>query len=82
MPTSRSRRYRSLGTRAVPYAAIAPAAVLFAAFFAAPIGFAIYMSLRGVHVKGLGLDPHARVEKWVGTRNYSQALGDSELSKL
>ena len=74
----RSHRQKSLGTRAVPYAAIAPAALLFAAFFAAPIGFAVYMSLRGVHVKGLGLGPHARTEKWVGTRNYSDTLGDSE----
>ncbi|NUR26412.1 MAG: sugar ABC transporter permease [Catenulispora sp.] len=79
MSVARPRRSRSFGIRAVPFAAIAPAAILFVAFFAAPIGFAVYMSLRGVHVKGLGLDPHARTENWVGTRNYSEALGDSEL---
>lgn len=79
MPTNRPRKRKgNAGSRAVPYAAIAPAALLFAAFFVAPIGYAIYMSFRGVHVKGNGLMPHARVEKWVGTRNYADALGDSE----
>lgn len=64
--------------RLVPYAAVAPAAALFVLFFAAPIGYAAYMSFRGIHVKGLGLGPHARREVWVGWRNYSSALGDSE----
>ena len=64
--------------RHVPYVAVAPAVVLFALFFAAPICYAAYMSLRGVHVKGLGLGPHARREVWVGLRNYTSALGDSD----
>jgi multiple sugar transport system permease protein len=76
-PPDRPRRRRP-GPRAVPYAAIAPAAVLFALFFAAPIGYALYLSFRGVHVKGLGLGRGARREVFVGLRNYSSALGDGE----
>jgi multiple sugar transport system permease protein len=64
--------------RLVPYMAIAPAVVLFVLFIAAPICYAGYMSFRGVHVKGLGLGPHARSEVWVGWRNYTSALGDAE----
>jgi multiple sugar transport system permease protein len=76
-PTEPARRPRRRGG-GTPYAAIAPAAALFALFFAAPIVYAVYLSFRGVHVKGLGLGRGARREVFVGTRNYTSALGDSE----
>ncbi|MFD0560781.1 carbohydrate ABC transporter permease [Kitasatospora saccharophila] len=53
--------------------------MLFTLFFALPIGFAVYLSLRAVKVKGLGLGSHARTEVWAGLSNYSSALADSEL---
>jgi multiple sugar transport system permease protein len=77
-PTKRRRGPRGRRAGGAPYAAIAPAAALFALFFAAPIGYAVYLSFRGVHVKGLGLGLGARHEVFVGARNYSAALGDSE----
>ena len=74
---SRRRTARS-APRSVPYAAIAPAAVMFSLFIIAPIGYALFLSFRGIHVKGLGLGLGARQDIWVGTRNYSAALGDAE----
>ncbi|MFI9582004.1 carbohydrate ABC transporter permease [Streptomyces sp. NPDC052236] len=65
--------------RRAPYAFLAPAVVLFLLFFALPIGYAIYLSLRKVEVKGLGLGPGARDEVWAGLSNYTDALSDSEL---
>ncbi|MFE9421478.1 carbohydrate ABC transporter permease [Kitasatospora sp. NPDC006697] len=65
--------------RLAPYGFLAPAIVLFVLFFALPIGYAIFLSLRKVHITGLGLGPHARTEVWAGLANYSSALGDPEL---
>jgi multiple sugar transport system permease protein len=65
--------------RLAPYAFLTPAVVLFALFFALPIGYAIYLSFRAVHVKGLGLGAHARTEIWAGLSNYTSALADPEL---
>ncbi|WP_371482666.1 carbohydrate ABC transporter permease [Kitasatospora sp. NBC_00315] len=65
--------------RLAPYAFLTPAVILFALFFALPIGYAVYLSFRAVHIKGLGLGSHARTEVWAGLSNYSSALTDSEL---
>ncbi|GAA0697443.1 sugar ABC transporter permease [Kitasatospora atroaurantiaca] len=65
--------------RLAPYGFLAPATILFALFFALPIGYAIYLSFRAVHVKGLGLGSHARTEVWAGFSNYTSALTDPEL---
>jgi multiple sugar transport system permease protein len=62
----------------VPYAFLAPALVLFAAFLAAPIGYSIYLSLRRIKVSGLGLGKGARTEVWAGLGNYSRSLTDAE----
>ncbi|WP_079178431.1 carbohydrate ABC transporter permease [Streptomyces mangrovisoli] len=66
-------------TAAAPYAFLVPAAVLFALFFALPIGYAIWLSFRKVHVSGLGLGAGARNEVWAGLENYTDALKDPEL---
>ncbi|GAB3805883.1 carbohydrate ABC transporter permease [Micromonospora zhanjiangensis] len=70
-----SRRGRRAG---VPYAFLAPALVLFAAFLAAPIGYAGYLSLRRVRVSGLGLGVGSRTEVWAGLDNYARSLTDPE----
>ncbi|MGW4808151.1 carbohydrate ABC transporter permease [Kitasatospora sp. NPDC004272] len=74
-PRALVRRRGSLA----PYGFLGPAALLFTLFFALPIGFAVYLSLRAVRVKGLGLGSHARTEVWAGLSNYSSALADPEL---
>ena len=75
------RRPARTGARraAVPYAFLAPALVLFAAFLAAPICYAAYLSLRTAKVKGLGLGSGSRVEEWAGLANYARSLSDPEL---
>ncbi|WP_367325193.1 carbohydrate ABC transporter permease [Streptomyces sp. HUAS ZL42] len=65
--------------RRAPYAFLLPAVVLFLLFFVLPIGYAVYLSLRKVEVKGLGLGSGARSEVWTGLSNYTAALSDSEL---
>ncbi|MEV8098741.1 sugar ABC transporter permease [Kitasatospora sp. NPDC085879] len=65
--------------RLAPYVFLTPAVVLFALFFALPIGYALHLSLRAVKVKGLGLGSHARTEVWAGLSNYTSALTDPEL---
>ncbi|MGI5452219.1 carbohydrate ABC transporter permease [Streptomyces sp. CA-249302] len=74
-----SARRKSYGVKGAPYAFLLPATVLFALFFALPIGYAAYLSFRKVHVSGLGLGSGARKEVWAGLENYSDALTDSEL---
>ncbi|WP_127507534.1 carbohydrate ABC transporter permease [Actinoplanes solisilvae] len=61
-----------------PYLFLTPALVLFAAFLAAPIGYAVYLSLRRVRVSGLGLGKGARTEVWAGLTNYARSLTDPE----
>ncbi|MDT9683507.1 sugar ABC transporter permease [Streptomyces sp. TRM76323] len=73
------RRSGARRGRSAPFAFLAPAAVLFALFFALPIGYAIWLSLHKVEVKGLGLGKGARSEVWAGLTNYTDALTDSEL---
>ncbi|WP_437074996.1 carbohydrate ABC transporter permease [Streptomyces sp. enrichment culture] len=53
--------------------------MLFALFFALPIGYAVWLSLHKVKVSGLGLGSGARKEVWAGLENYTAALTDSEL---
>ncbi|MGW7265233.1 carbohydrate ABC transporter permease [Streptomyces sp. NPDC054842] len=66
-------------TRSAPYLFLLPATALFALFFALPIGYAIWLSLHKVQVKGLGLGAGAREEVWAGLGNYADAFTDSEL---
>ncbi|MFD7731626.1 carbohydrate ABC transporter permease [Kitasatospora phosalacinea] len=77
-PPAAARAPRRRGSLA-PYGFLGPAALLFTLFFALPIGFAVYLSLRAVKVKGLGLGSHARTEVWAGLSNYTSALADPEL---
>ncbi|WP_037607609.1 carbohydrate ABC transporter permease [Streptacidiphilus rugosus] len=70
-----ARRHRS-----VPYLFIAPAVVFFVLLLAVPIGYAVYLSFREVHISGLGLGPGARSERWAGLANYTSALTDPELT--
>ncbi|OEJ23793.1 ABC transporter permease [Streptomyces agglomeratus] len=70
---------KSYGVKAAPYGFLLPAAVLFAVFFALPIGYALWLSLHKVEVKGLGLGKGAREEVWAGLENYTAALTDAEL---
>ncbi|POX46484.1 ABC transporter permease [Streptomyces sp. Ru71] len=74
--TARTRPY---GARSAPYAFLFPAMILFVLFFALPIGYAVWLSFRKVHVSGLGLGANARSEVWAGLENYTDALTDSEL---
>ncbi|MGW1555735.1 carbohydrate ABC transporter permease [Streptomyces sp. NPDC002144] len=73
-PTTTLKRARS-----APYVFLLPAALLFALFFALPIGYALYLSFRKVHVSGLGLGSGARKEVWAGLENYTDALTDGDL---
>jgi multiple sugar transport system permease protein len=61
-----------------PYLFLAPALILFAAFLAAPIVYAGYLSLRRVKVSGLGLGLGSRTEVWAGLSNYSRSITDPE----
>ncbi|WP_405933189.1 carbohydrate ABC transporter permease [Streptomyces sp. NBC_00827] len=72
-------RRKSYGVKGAPYAFLTPATVLFALFFALPIGYALWLSLHKVQVSGLGLGAGARKEVWAGLENYTDALTDSEL---
>ncbi|GAA2044232.1 sugar ABC transporter permease [Streptomyces carpaticus] len=65
--------------RRAPYLFLLPAGLLFALFFALPIGYAGYLSLRKIEVKGLGLGSGARSEVWAGFSNYTDALTDPVL---
>ncbi|MGW7052771.1 carbohydrate ABC transporter permease [Streptomyces sp. NPDC054887] len=69
----------SYGVRSAPYGFLLPAAALFALFFALPVGYALWLSLHKVEVKGLGLGKGARAEVWAGLENYTAALTDAEL---
>ncbi|MEU4619834.1 sugar ABC transporter permease [Actinoplanes sp. NPDC023801] len=72
---ARRRPTRRTGT---PYAFLAPALFLFAAFLAAPIVYAGYLSLRKVKVSGLGLGAKSRTEIWAGLDNYTRSLTDPD----
>ncbi|WP_030339762.1 MULTISPECIES: carbohydrate ABC transporter permease [unclassified Streptomyces] len=70
---------KSYGVKGAPYGFLLPAVILFALFFALPIGYAVWLSFRKVHVSGLGLGSGARKEVWAGAENYTEAFQDSEL---
>ena len=78
--TTKTTSIRTRGRKraGVPYTFLAPALILFAAFLAAPIGYAAYLSLRRVKVSGLGLGAGSRVEVWAGLSNYARSLSDPE----
>ncbi|WP_419999488.1 carbohydrate ABC transporter permease [Streptomyces boninensis] len=78
-PLIKARRKAYGPPRRAPYAFLLPAGALFLLFFALPIGYAVYLSLRKVEVKGLGLGKGAREETWAGVSNYTAAFTDSEL---
>ncbi|MFP3714369.1 carbohydrate ABC transporter permease [Puerhibacterium sp. TATVAM-FAB25] len=60
-----------------PWLFLLPAALLFVAFLAIPVGYALYLSFRGLRVTGGG--PFgARQETWVGLDNYAAAFTDPE----
>jgi multiple sugar transport system permease protein len=64
-----------MSRRLAPFALLSPFALLFAAFFLAPIGYAIYQSLIAVERSGvLGLGGQHRV--FAGLSNYGDALGN------
>ncbi|MGW6130147.1 carbohydrate ABC transporter permease [Cellulomonas sp. NPDC055163] len=75
---ARPGRRRPFGRTAAPYAFLAPAVILFVAFLALPIGYALYLSLRTVKVSGLGLGKGARTEVWAGLDNYTRSIADPE----
>jgi multiple sugar transport system permease protein len=61
----------------VPYVFLLPAGILFLAFLAIPIGYAIILSFRGMRVSGEG--PFGvRAETWVGFENYIRTFTDPE----
>src|SRR5262245_52629290 len=63
---------------AVPYLFLTPAIVLFTLFFALPIAYTGYLSLRRIKVSGLGLGKGSRTEVFVGLDNYADAISDAE----
>lgn len=60
-----------------PYLFVAPAVLLFVAFLAIPIGYAIYLSVRGLRLTGKGIFG-TREEIFVGLDNYGKTLSDPE----
>ena len=57
---------------------LAPAAVLFVLFMAAPIVYTLVLSLQKTQVSGLGLGAGARKTVFAGLANYASALGDPD----
>src|SRR5215468_502052 len=74
----RPRASRASRAGAVPYAFLTPAIVLFVLFFALPIAYTGYLSLRRIKVSGLGLGRGSRREVFVGLANYHDAVTDPE----
>ncbi|SDS10672.1 carbohydrate ABC transporter permease [Actinoplanes derwentensis] len=77
-PTAGTPRRRKAKRTGTPYGFLAPAMILFAAFLAAPIVYAGYLSLRKVKVSGLGLGSKSRTEIWAGLDNYTRSLTDPD----
>ncbi|UFU02124.1 sugar ABC transporter permease [Ruania suaedae] len=60
-----------------PYGFLLPAGLLYLAFLAIPIGYAVYLSFRGLRVSGGG--PFGvQEETWVGFQNYVATFTDPE----
>ncbi|GAB7051549.1 carbohydrate ABC transporter permease [Catenuloplanes indicus] len=77
MTTVSTRRRRLRGPGAAPYLMAAPAVLLFIAFFLVPIGYAIWLSLHAMRVRGRGFG--VRTEVFVGLENYLSAITDSAM---
>lgn len=71
-----ARRRRRIIT--TPYFMLAPAAILFVLFMAAPIAYTLVLSLQKTQVTGLGLGSGARTTVFAGFSNYASALGDPD----
>ncbi|HEY3557888.1 MAG TPA: sugar ABC transporter permease [Kribbella sp.] len=67
----------SRGRPRAPYLFVAPAVLLFVAFLAVPIGYAVYLSGRGLRITGKGIFG-TREEVFVGLDNYVKTLTDTE----
>lgn len=78
MPSATRTAGRRGRRTAAPYAFLAPAVILFVLTFLLPIGYAGWLSLRKVEVRGLGLGRGARLEVFAGLENYRRALTDDE----
>jgi multiple sugar transport system permease protein len=65
----------TLKRKAAPYLMTAPAVVLFVVFILVPIGYALWLSLHAMRVRGAGFG--IRTEVFVGLENYADALLDS-----
>lgn len=82
MPTAaRSRRATSGRASSrrwlAPHLFLLPAGLLFLAFLAIPIVYALYLSVRGMRIEDVG--PFGlQTETWVGLTNYLQAITDAE----
>ncbi len=74
VPRRRARVGRAGGT---PYYFLVPAAVFFIGFLLVPIGYAIYLSLEGTRISGIGIG--IQHETFVGLANYRSALADGAL---
>ncbi len=75
-PTRRSSL--ALRRQTVPWLFVAPAVLFFVAFLVIPIGYAVYLSVRGQRLSGTGA--FARPEEaFVGLSNYAAALSDPVL---
>ncbi len=77
-PSAKGPRRTRRSGRFAPYWFLLPTLALFAAFTVIPIGYAIWLSLHKVQVKGIGLGSAAREEVWNGIGNYTDVLSDSE----
>lgn len=77
--SSAKRRGRRAASRWAPYAFLSPAIILFTLFLLLPIGYAGWLSVRKIEVKGLGLGRGARHEIFAGLENYRGAVADEQL---
>ncbi|MEV0150110.1 MULTISPECIES: sugar ABC transporter permease [unclassified Nonomuraea] len=73
----RPRAGRRRGALAAPYLMTAPAVILFVVFILVPIGYAVWLSLHAMRVRGAGLG--IRTEVFTGLENYLDAVRDSAL---
>ncbi|MEU7860076.1 sugar ABC transporter permease [Nonomuraea sp. NPDC049141] len=60
-----------------PYLMAAPAVILFTVFIVVPIGYAIWLSLHAMRVRGAGFG--IRTEVFIGLANYLEAIQDAAL---
>ncbi len=75
-PAPRATRRRRFNP--TPYAMLAPAAILFLVFMAAPIVYTLILSLQKTEVQGLGLGSGARKTVFAGFSNYAAAFSDPD----